>query len=97
MTKHKVMTLNIGRVHTGTRLVVSLHRRNVAKGGTRMIETCMMSSIAKTHVARSKSGIRSASALNRSDMKRGTMTIRVFIMTNLTDNGLPKEGAMQEE
>jgi hypothetical protein len=56
-----------------------------------------MSSIAKTHVARSKSGIRSASALNRSDMKRGTMTIRVFIMTNLTDNGLPKEGAMQEE
>jgi hypothetical protein len=36
-----------------------------------------MSSIAKTHVARSKSGIRSASALNRSDMKRGTMTIRV--------------------
>jgi hypothetical protein len=69
----------------------------VAKGEIGMIETCMMSSAAKVHVIGSKTGIRSTSALNRSNVKRGTMTTVVPIMTNLTDSILPKEGTMQEE
>jgi hypothetical protein len=35
--------------------------------------------------------------LEQNDVKRGTMTIMVPIMTNLTDSALPKEGVMQEE
>jgi hypothetical protein len=37
-----------------------------------------------------KTGIRSTSTLNRSSMKKGTMTTIVPIMTNLTDSILPK-------
>jgi hypothetical protein len=40
------------------------------------------------HMARSKTSIRSVSALNRSSVKKGTMTIMVPIMTNLTDSVL---------
>jgi hypothetical protein len=35
--------------------------------------------------------------LNRSSVKKGTMTTTVPITTNLTDNVFPKGGAMQEE
>jgi hypothetical protein len=49
------------------------------------------------HAPRLKTGVRSASTLNRSSVKKGTMTIMVLIMTNLTDNVLLKEGVMQEE
>jgi hypothetical protein len=72
----------------------SLHRRNAVEGKTRMTETCVTSFAAKMHVAGSKTSIRSMSALNRNDVKRGTMTIMVPIMTNLTDSTLLKEGAM---
>jgi hypothetical protein len=56
-----------------------------------------MSSAATMHVARSKTGTRSVSTLNRSDRKKGTMITMVSILTNLTDSVLPKEGAMQGE
>jgi hypothetical protein len=97
MTKHEVMSLTTGRVHVRTHLSVSLHRRNVAEGETRMTETCVTSSMAKMHVVGSKIGVRRVSALNRSNVKRGTMIIMVPIMTKLTDGALPREGAMQEE
>jgi hypothetical protein len=44
-----------------------------------------------------KTDIRSASAYNKSIMKKGTMTTTVPITTNLTDSVLPKGGAIQEE
>jgi hypothetical protein len=56
-----------------------------------------MSSTAKMPMVGSKTGIRSTSALNRSDVRSGAMTIMVPITTNLTDSALLKEGAMQEE
>jgi hypothetical protein len=62
-----------------------------------MTETYPTSSIAMMHVARSKTNVRSASAMNRSDVKRGTMTTMVPIMINLTDSVLLREGTMQEE
>jgi hypothetical protein len=89
--------LTTDRVRVGTRLVVSLHRRNMAEGETGMTETSMMLSTTAMHTTGSKTGVRSVSALNRSDAKRETITIMVPIMTNLTDSTLPKEGAMQEE
>jgi hypothetical protein len=49
------------------------------------------------HAPGLKTGVRSASTLNRSSVKKGTMTIMVLIMTNLTDSVLLKEGVMQEE
>jgi hypothetical protein len=49
------------------------------------------------HAVRLKTNVRSASALNRSSVKKGTMTNTVPIMTNLNDSVLPKGGTMQEE
>jgi hypothetical protein len=97
MTKHGVMSLTTNRVRAGTQLTLSLHQRNAAKGEIGMNEICAMSSAAKMHANGSKPSVRSASALNRSDVKRGTMTTMVPIVTNLTDIVLLKEGAMQEE
>jgi hypothetical protein len=92
------MSLTTGRVRTGTRQAVSLHRRNVVEDETRMIKICMMSSAVEMHVIGSKTGVRSISALNRSSVKKGTTTTMVPITTNHTDSILPKGGgAMQEE
>jgi hypothetical protein len=90
MTKHGVMSLTTNRVRAGTQLTLSLHRRNAAKGEIGMNEICAMSSAAKMHANGSKPSV-------RSDVKRGTMTTMVPIVTNLTDIVLLKEGAMQEE
>jgi hypothetical protein len=97
MMKHGVTSLTTGRVHAGTRLAVSLHQWNVAEGETGRTETYMTSSMAEMHAAGSKTNVRSVSALNKSDVKRGNMTTMVPITTNLTDSVLPREGAMQEE
>jgi hypothetical protein len=97
MVKHGALSLNTGRVCMGTWPVVSLHQRNAAEGKIGMIETYVTSSTAKMHATGSKTGVESASALNRSNVTRGTMTTMVSIMINLTDNALPKEDAIQEE
>jgi hypothetical protein len=97
MMKHGVMSLTTDRVRTGTRLTVSLHWRNAAEGETRMTETYAMLSMAKMHAGGSKIGVRSTSALNRSNVKRGAMIIMIPITSNLTDSTLPRESAMQEE
>jgi hypothetical protein len=86
MMKHGVMSLTTGRVSTWTWQAVSLHWRNATEDETEMIESCATSSATKMHVARSKISVRSMSALNRSSMKKGTMTTMVPIMTNLTDS-----------
>jgi hypothetical protein len=87
MMKHGVTSLTTGRVLTGTRQVVSLHHRNTVEDETGMTKICTMSSTAEMP----------ASALDRSSVKKGTMTIMVPITTNLTDSVLPKGGTMQEE
>jgi hypothetical protein len=71
---------------------LSLHRWNAAEDETGMTEICMMSSAVEMHVAKLKTGIKSASALNKSSVKKVTMTTTVLIMTNLTDSILPKGG-----
>jgi hypothetical protein len=97
MTKHGVTSMTTGRVLTGTQQAVSLHRRNVAEDKAGMIEICATSSVAEMHVTGLKTGVRSTSALNRSNVKKEIVTTMVPIMTNLTDSVLLKEGAMQEE
>jgi hypothetical protein len=62
-----------------------------------MTETCTTSFVAKMHAVGSKTSVGSVSALNRSDVKRETMTIMVPITTNLTNSVLLREGAMQVE
>jgi hypothetical protein len=94
MMKHRVMSLTTSRVRAETQLAVSLHQRNVAKGKTGMTEICVMSSAVEMHATGSKTGIRSVSALNWSDVKRETMTTMVPIMTNLTDSVPLKKGTM---
>jgi hypothetical protein len=87
MTKHGVVSLTTGRVSLGTRQAVSLHRRNTAKDDTGMIEICVMSPTIEMHAAGSKTGIRSASASNRSNVKKGTMTTMIPITTDLSRRG----------
>jgi hypothetical protein len=94
--KHEVMSMTPGRVPMGTWLVVSLHRRNVAEDEIRMAKICMTSSTAEMHATGLKTGARSMIALNRSNVKKGTMTTTVPIMINLTDSVLSKEGTTQE-
>jgi hypothetical protein len=95
--KHRVMSMTTGRVSMGTELAVSIHQRNAAEDETRMTEISVMSSVAEMGAFGLKTDSRSASALNRSSMKKGTMTTMVPITINLTDIVPPKEGAMQEE
>jgi hypothetical protein len=73
---------NNRRVHTGIWQAISLHRRNAAEGETGMTEICAISSM---------------SVMNRSSVKKGTMTTMVPITTNLTDSVLLRDGIMQEE
>jgi hypothetical protein len=94
--KHEVTSMTTGRVPMGTRLAVSVHQRNTTEYETGMTEIYATSSVAEMHVVRLKTGARSVSALNRRCVKKGTMTITVPIMINLTDNALLKEGATQE-
>jgi hypothetical protein len=61
-----------------------------------MTEICMTSSTAEMHVARSRTDIRSVSVLNRSSVKKGTMTTMDPIMKNLIDSVLLKDGIMHE-
>jgi hypothetical protein len=95
--KHGVTSMTTGRVHTGTRLVVSLHWGNAAEDETEMTKICATSSTTKMHATRLKTGVWNASTLNRSNVKKGTMTTTVPITINLTDSVLLKEGTMQEE
>jgi hypothetical protein len=87
--KHEVMSMATGRVPMGPQLAVSLHRRNAAEDETGMTKICVTSSTAEMHMAILKTGARSASALNRSSMKKGTMTTIVPITIDLTDSVLP--------
>jgi hypothetical protein len=97
MMKHGVTSLTTDRVLMGTRQAISLHQRNVAEDKTGMTEICATSSAAEMHMTGLKNGARTMSALNRSSVKKGTMTTMIPIMANLTDSVLPKGGAMQEE
>jgi hypothetical protein len=92
--KHGVTSMTTGRVPMGAWLAVSLHWRNAAEDETGMIDICVTSFVAKMHAVGLKTGARSTSALNGSNMKKGTMTTMVPIMINLTDSVLPKEGLM---
>jgi hypothetical protein len=96
-TKHEVTSVTTNRVLIGTRLVVSLHRRNAAEDETGMTEICVTSSAAEMHVARLKTSARSASTLNTSNVKKGTMTTMVPTTSDLTDSVLLRGGTMQEE
>jgi hypothetical protein len=87
--KHKVTSMATGRVSMWPQLVVSLHQRNTAEDETGMTEICVTSSTAEMHAAILKIGTRSASALNRSSMKKGTMTTTIPIMIDLTNSVLP--------
>jgi hypothetical protein len=49
------------------------------------------------NATRLKTNVGSASALNKSSVKKGTMITTVPIMTNLTDSVLLKRGTMREE
>jgi hypothetical protein len=91
------MITTTGRVHTGTRQAISLHRRNTAECETGMTEISVTSFVAEMHMTGSKTGVRSTRVLNRSYVQKGTMITMDPITTNLTDSILPKEGVMQEE
>jgi hypothetical protein len=90
--KHGVTILTIGRVSMGTQQAVSLQRRYMAEDETGRTEICMTSFAVEMCATRFKIGIRSVSALNRSSMKKGTMTTAVPIMTNLTNSILLNGG-----
>jgi hypothetical protein len=94
MMKHGDMSLNTGRVLTGTSQAVSLHRRNMAEDETWMTGICATSSAVEMHVAELKTDTRGTSALNRISVKKGTIATMVPITTNLRS---PNRGAMQEE
>jgi hypothetical protein len=90
MMKHGVTSMTTGKVLTGTRQAVSLHRRNAVKDETGMTEICATLFTVEMHATRLKTGVRNTSALNRSIVKKGTMTTMVPTTTNHTDNVFPK-------
>jgi hypothetical protein len=90
--KYGVTSATIDRVYGGTQPVVSIHQRNMTKGGIRMTKICVTSSAVEMHVTGLTTGTRSVSALSKNDEMRGTMTIMVPSMTNLTDSAPLKEG-----
>jgi hypothetical protein len=65
-----VTSMTTNRVPMGTRLAVSLHRRNTAEDKTGMTEICVTSSATEMHAAELKTSVKSASALNRSSVKK---------------------------
>jgi hypothetical protein len=79
---HGVMSLTTDRVHVETWPAVSLLRWNTAEGETGMTEICSTPSTAKMQAAGTKTGAKSMSVLNRSDVTKGTMTTMVPFMTN---------------
>jgi hypothetical protein len=97
MMKHGVMSLTTDRVRTGTRQVVSLHRRNAVEDETGMTEIYATSSRTEMHMIGLKTSVRSTSASNRTSVKNGTMITTVPFMTNLIDSIFAKGGAMREE
>jgi hypothetical protein len=97
MTKYGVTSLTTDSIHMGTQPTVSLHWRNAAEGGIGMTEICAMSSATEMHVIRLTTNARRVSVLSKNGVMRGTMTIMVPSMTNLTDSTPLKEGTTQEE
>jgi hypothetical protein len=91
IAKYGVMSLTTDRVHTGTQSVVSLHQRNVANGGIGITKICATSSAVEMHAIGLTTGARRVSALSKNDVMRGTMTIIVPFMTNLTDSATHEE------
>jgi hypothetical protein len=91
--KYEVMSLTTDRVCAGAHPTISLHQRNTAKDRIGMTEICATSSVEEMHTIGLTTGARSVSALSKNDMMRGTMTIMVPSMTNLTDSAPLKEGA----
>jgi hypothetical protein len=91
------MSMTIGGVPMQTQLALSLHWRNATKDEIEMIKICATSSAVEMHATGLKTGARSASALSRSSVKKGTMTTTIPIMINLTNSVLLKEGTMQQE
>jgi hypothetical protein len=70
---------------------------NMAEGGIRKTEICAMTSAIEMHTVGLTTGAKSMSTLSKNNKMRGTMTIMVPSMTNLTDSAPLKEGATQEE
>jgi hypothetical protein len=65
MMKYGVMSLTTNRVCVRTQPVVSLHQRNMANGGIRMSQICVMSSATEMHLTELITGIRSVSTLRK--------------------------------
>jgi hypothetical protein len=70
----------------GTQQAVSFHWKNTAEDETGMTQICMTSSAAEMHATGLKTSARSMSALNRSSVKKGTMTTTIPNMTNHTNS-----------
>jgi hypothetical protein len=81
----------------GTQQAVSFHWKNTAEDETGMTQICTTSSAAEMHATGLKTSARSMSALNRSSVKKGTMTTTIPNMTNHTNSVHSRGGAMQGE
>jgi hypothetical protein len=79
----EVTSLTTGRVLMGTQPAASLNRRSTIEGVVGTIMTCVVSSSAEMHIARSKTGVERESAWNKNSAMRGTVIIMVRTMTNL--------------
>jgi hypothetical protein len=86
----------IGVVPMGTRPAASLHQRCAIKGMVETTATCMMSSAAEMHAARSKTRAKIRCVTSRSSVMRGNMTIMAPTMTNLTGCIPQKRDTSQE-
>jgi hypothetical protein len=82
--KTGVTKVTTGTVPMGTRPAASLHRRSMVEGMAGTTATCVMSSAAKIHVAELKTNAEIGCVTSRSNALKGTMTIMVLTMINLT-------------
>jgi hypothetical protein len=91
----EVRTLTTARAHTGTRLTVSLPQRSMTENEIRIIGTCAMLSATEIHSIGLKTDAKKETASNKGDTMKGTTTIMVPSMINLTDTVPQKEEAMK--
>jgi hypothetical protein len=91
-TETGVMMMTTERVHVGTRPTTSLHQRSTAKDTTKIVATCVTSSVVEMHASGLKTSAKIRSVKGKNSAKKGTMITMTLTMTDLSRSGTYPRG-----
>jgi hypothetical protein len=86
------MMMTTERVHVGTRPTTSLHQRSTAKDTTKIVATCVTSSVVEMHAGGLKTSAKIRSVKGKNSAKKGTMITMTLTMTDLSRSGTYPRG-----